>query len=80
MTGTAPRSHDFLRGSFGQLVTTYNQLNPNRRADDSPRADVSIIIGRDAQRQGSFYIYDIHTRSTVTRHDVAPCGWNNKLY
>ena len=25
-----PRSHDFLRGSFGQLVTSYNQLNPNK--------------------------------------------------
>ena len=79
MTGEAPRSHDFLRGSFGQLVTTYNQLNSNRRSDDSPRADISIIIGRDIDRKGSFYVYNIHTKSIVTRHDIAAIGWNNKL-
>ena len=79
MHGEAPRSHDFLRSSFGQLVTTYNQLNPNKRSDDSIRADVGIVVGRDSTRKGSFYVYDIHTKSIVSRHDVTPIGWNQNL-
>ena len=79
MHGEAPRSHDFLRSSFGQLVTTYNQLNPNRRADDAIRADVGIVVGRDNVRKGSYYVYDIHTMSTVSRHDITPIGWNQTL-
>ena len=79
MHGAAPRSHDFLRASFGQLVTTYNQFNPNRMRDDSPRADVGIIVGRDALRKGSYYVYDIHDESIVSRHDVVAIGWNQTL-
>lgn len=62
-----------------KLVTTYNQLNPNKRADDTIRADVGIVVGRDNVRKGSYYVYDIHTMSTVSRHDIAPIGWNQTL-
>ena len=79
MHGTAPRVHDFLRSSFGQLVTTYNQLNPNRCADDTARADIGIVVGRDANKPGSFWVYDVHDKAIVSRHDLAPIGWTQQL-
>ena len=79
MHGTAPRSHDFLRSNFGQLVTTYNQINPTRRKDDAPRADVSIVVGRDSIRKGSYFVFNIHSGSIVSRHDIASIGWNQAM-
>ena len=79
MHGKAPRAHDFLRSSFGQLVTTYNQFNPNKRSDDTVRADVGIVIGRDSSKPGSFWVYDVHDKAIVSRHDLTSIGWTQQL-
>ena len=74
-----PRFHDYCRADFGQLVATYNIVDPSMKRDDSPRADVGIIIGRDIAKPGNFLVKDVKTGQIKSRHDVIAVGWNNNL-
>jgi hypothetical protein len=70
---TRPKLEHIFNVEFGQLVASYNYIKDR---DDSPRANVGIVVGRSRNTQGSAIIHDLGSHSLYVRRAITPMQWN----